>query len=64
MDEVIKIKMVDPPSGWRYGFPKEMPQDLKSETEVIQWFLDNGYPQSLIDDGMLGYCRSWFIHKP
>jgi hypothetical protein len=64
MDEVIKIKMVDPPSGWRYGFPKEMSQDLKSETEVIQWFLDNGYPQSLIDDGMLRYCRFWFIHKP
>lgn len=63
MSEVIKIKMVDPPSGWRYGFPKPMPEDLKSEQERVQWFLDNGYPQNLIDDGMLGHCRTWYIHK-
>jgi hypothetical protein len=61
MSEVIKIKMVDPPSGWRYGFPKPMPEDLNSEQERVQWFLDNGYPQSLIDDGMLKYVRTWFI---
>lgn len=63
MDEVIKIKMVDPPSGWRYGFPKPMPEDLKSEQERVQWFLNNGYPQHLIDGGMLGHCRTWYIHK-
>lgn len=37
---------VDPPSGWRYGFPKfftEQPQDFN------KWLLDNGYPQSEID---------------
>jgi hypothetical protein len=56
-----KVKIVDPPLGSKYGFPKEMPQNLKSETEIIQWFLDNGYPQSLIDNGMLKYCKFWFI---
>ena len=42
--------MIDPPSGWRYGFPKVIPEDV---TDTIQWLLDNGYPQHEID-----ICRS------
>lgn len=63
MSEAIKIKMVDPPSGWKYGFPKPMPEDLNSEKERVKWFLNNGYPQDLINEGMLKYCRTWYTTK-
>jgi hypothetical protein len=39
-------KMIDPPSGWRYGFPKELPDDV---TDVIAWLIENGYPKEQID---------------
>jgi hypothetical protein len=54
--------IVDPPEGWKYGFPKEMPDhrfrslSLKSFRD---WFVENGYPQSLIDQGMLYHMRYW-----
>jgi hypothetical protein len=49
--------MVDPPSGWRYGFPKVIPNDIK---DVKEWLVENGYPQSEIDDyGDYFYCRFW-----
>lgn len=38
---------VDPPSGWKYGFPKLAPYPLPAD--MIQWVLDRGYPQSEID---------------
>jgi hypothetical protein len=39
-------KMIDPPSGWRFGFPKELPDNVK---DVMKWLVENGYPQSEID---------------
>lgn len=60
MEKEKPIKMVDPPSGWKYGFPKPMPE-LKTEEEKIQWFLDNGYPKELINQGMLEYCRYFYM---
>lgn len=58
---MTKILMCDPPSGWKYGWPKEFPQELDdaSEKEVEEWFLDKGYPNHLIDQGMLKHCRWW-----
>lgn len=52
-----KVLMVDPPSGWKYGFPKAYSGD-KTFPDV-QWFIDNGYPQHEIDNGMLKYVRVW-----
>jgi len=40
--------MIDPPSGWRFGFPKEIPKKVLEE-DVLNWLVDNGYPQSEID---------------
>lgn len=41
------ITMYDPPSGWRYGFPK---QYLPREGETIATtLLRDGYPPSMID---------------
>lgn len=53
--------MIDPPEGWRYGFPKEVPKgffDLTLE-EKNQWFLDNGYPKERLED--MAYCRVFFL---
>lgn len=52
------VTMIDPPSGWKYGFPKVLP-DPKPEN-VLQWLISNGYPQSEIDScGQHFYCRYW-----
>lgn len=42
-----KVTMVDPPSGWKYGFPKPYPN--KYEGNLREWLVKNGYPQSEID---------------
>ena len=50
--------MIDPPSGWKYGFPKPLP-DPKPEN-VLAWLVENGYPQSEIDScGNHFYSRYW-----
>lgn len=42
----MKVKVIDPPSGWKYGFPKMIPNYV---TDVKDWLIKNGYPQSEID---------------
>jgi hypothetical protein len=37
--------MVDPPSGWRYGFPKIW--NRKEHPDMTQWMISNGYPENL-----------------
>lgn len=50
-------RMIDPPSGWLYGFPKEMPLFV---TDTRAWLVANGYPQKEIDEyGDNFYCRYW-----
>jgi hypothetical protein len=48
--------MIDPPSGWQYGFPKPVPS-FKTQQDFQKWMVIQGYPQSLIDEGMLQHCR-------
>lgn len=48
----------DPPLGWKYGFPKEIPINLVGLT-TEEWYKQQGYPQKLIDQGMLKYVRYW-----
>ena len=51
---------VDPPSGWRYGFPKALPADFPEGGSLIPWLLENGYPQHEVDTcGKHFYCRFW-----
>jgi hypothetical protein len=38
--------MIDPPVGWVYGFPKEIPENVDN---VEEWLIKNGYPQSIIE---------------
>ena len=41
--------LYDPPSGWKYGFPK--PYKPLSEETLTQTLLRDGYPQYEIDNG-------------
>jgi hypothetical protein len=41
----VETVLVDPPSGWMYGFPKEMPVDT---VDVNEWLVQNGYPKKQI----------------
>lgn len=39
--------MIDPPDGWRYGFPKPIPKE--HQTRTLEWLVEEGYPQQQID---------------
>ena len=48
------VIMVDPPGGWRYGFPKVL-----DETVTFRKFLlNNGYPREDLDLAE-NYSRYW-----
>ena len=50
--------IIDPPSGWQYGFPKPIPEDRRYDS--LTWLVEQGYPQHLIDElGEHFYCRYW-----
>ena len=54
------VTMVDPPSGWRYGFPKALPDDYPEGESIIPWLISEGYPQEEVDKmGDHFYCRYW-----
>ena len=48
----MKTKMVDPPSGWKYGFPAPLKKDYR------QQLIDAKYPKDEIDFAMR-YSRYW-----
>jgi hypothetical protein len=58
--EKVKVTMCDPPSGWKYGFPKAVPKEFESAQEFHDWLVSEGYPLKVIDDmGENFYCRYW-----
>ena len=42
----LSIKLIDPPEGWKYGFPKQLPDNVEN---IIDWLIRNGYPKQLIE---------------
>ena len=54
------MMLVDPPHGHLYGFPKEVPEGWFSTMEWEErktWFIENGYPEKIIDEyGEYFYC--------
>lgn len=50
----MKRIIVDPPSGWKFGFPKELRPD-ESYEELLR---NSGYPEKDIEFAM-SYTRSW-----
>ena len=57
----MRITIYDPPSGWRYGFPREY-KPLPGES-LEQTLLRDGYPQKEIDNAGADYCRFWEISR-
>lgn len=54
----MKKKIIDPASGWKYGFPKVY--DNPSKLSITDWLLENGYPQSELNkEGIAHYVRFW-----
>lgn len=52
--------MIDPPSGWMYGFP--LAYDEEVDGDLMKWIVDHGYPQKAIDDfGDSFYVRRWTV---
>ena len=48
---------IDPPEGWKYGFPKLVPVTV---TDLKKWLLNEGYPVSLLDKyGDPNMYRTW-----
>lgn len=58
------VTMCDPPSGWKWGFPKAMPDEALVGKEFYKWLVAEGMPQSEIDywlNSSMGYMpvRMW-----
>jgi hypothetical protein len=57
-----KDLMIDPPSGWQYGFPKVIPANHLNR--VNDWLVENGYPRELIESfGDRFYYRCWDVEE-
>ena len=56
-------KMIDPPEGWKYGFPMEY-TPLEGET-MKEFVVRNGYPQALLNIyNNSFYCRFYWQEGP
>lgn len=55
--------MVDPPSGWKYGFPKALPNPLPQPWSLTLWLISEGYPEiELAKHGdFFQYVRMWEV---
>lgn len=59
------MRWIDPPSGWKYGFPKQINLDIlidEYEGNVAKWLTDNGYPEKDAEFATK-YCRWWGINE-
>jgi len=54
-DLSIKSIWVDPPKGWKYGFPAIY--DPEKDGQLSDWVVRKGYPLSLIKE----YGESWAV---
>lgn len=56
-----KVTMVDPPHGWKYGFPKAVPQEIMQldQSKFREWIINEGYPEVMVGKGLLEHCRWW-----
>jgi hypothetical protein len=51
---------VDPPEGWRYGFPKIWDNEL--HTNLYHWLDDRGYPPNVRESyGEYFMIRQWKV---
>lgn len=55
-----KVTMIDPPTGWRYGFPRAIPPEINfnDEQALKKWLVEVGYPEEEVEFA-LTYSRYW-----
>ena len=54
----VKVTFIDPPSGWKYGFPMAVPDPAPEN--MLEWLVSKGYPQWEIDKMKNHfYCNHW-----
>ena len=56
-----KQLIIDPPEGWRYGFPKPIHEEfhtLGNDFDLARWLISEGYPEKDIELA-LKYSRYW-----
>jgi len=56
LNDFVKV-WVDPPNGWRYGFPKVW--DKESHPDFKAWLFSQGYPKEEYESYQGNYIRYW-----
>lgn len=54
--------VIDPPSGWMYGFPKVISVEKYNDPnfDLSEWLVENGYPRDQFDsNGKPYWIKSW-----
>ena len=60
---LAKVLMIDPPSGWKYGFPMPVPSGyIKNESLMRIWLQGLGYPEKDVDLA-LKHSRYWEVES-
>jgi hypothetical protein len=51
MTNIKTTLFIDPPSGWKYGFPKQAPENFKEfeAHDLNNWLIENGYPREEVE---------------
>lgn len=52
---VQTVTYIDPPSGWKYGFPRSLPPGIE---DMTAWLIEQGYPENEVELA-LKYSRYW-----
>lgn len=59
MQKYTDTVIIDPPEGWKYGFPKEVEVSVARDDEALSnFFRENGYPEEQIPMA-LKHSRYW-----
>lgn len=57
----MSMMWIDPPGGWRFGFPKKVDSEVP---DMTQWLIDNGYPKEKITEyGDYFHVRMWDVKE-
>ena len=62
---MAKVLMIDPPSGWQYGFPKPVHEEfhtLGEDFDLGRWLISEGYPEKDVELA-LKHSRYWEVEE-
>jgi hypothetical protein len=65
IEQSATVTMIDPDGGWKYGFPKQIPDD--HQNDLNPWLIENGYPEFWVNywNRTLGHvpCRLFKVES-